>query len=149
VSVRFLPLAPGHVMAIQLQAAQVVEAGITTDDVTYEHARELAEQGSAWAALRGDEVICCAGIRETFAGRQGLAWAMLTDGLGVAAHLAVTRFARARIAECPLVRVECLIADDPANRGGKWADAVGMPREATLRKWGAASETIHVHARIR
>jgi len=149
VSITFHTLSSAHMLALQLQPSQLIEAGLDASGMSAEHAREIVERGVGWAAIRGEEVLCCAGIVETFADRQGTAWAMLAGGLGACAHLAITRFARARIAESPLVRVESLISDDPTGRCAKWARAVGMEHEATLAKWGAASETIHVYRRLR
>lgn len=148
-NVRIRLFAPDDAFALVLQPSQLVEAGIASKAMTREDADALCRRGEAWTAFADDgRVLACYGIAEIFPGRQGTAWAMLAEGLGVAAHLPITRFARGRVARSRLARVECLVADDAAGRGAKWARAVGMPREATLACWGAASETIHVHARV-
>lgn len=148
-SVRIRLFRPEDALALALQPSQIVEAGIASADMTIADARLLVERGEAWSAILPDGTpIACYGIAETFPGRQGTAWAMLASGLGVAAHAAITRFARMRVAASKLARVECLVRADVRGRGSKWAVAVGMPREATLACWGGASETIHVHARV-
>lgn len=140
---------PADAMAIVLQPSQLIEAGIASRDMTPDEAQSLIDRGEAWTVEGADgRVLACYGIAETFPGRQGTAWAMLSADMGIAAHARMTRFARLRVATSQLARVECLIADDPTGRSAKWATACGMVREATLRCWGGASETIHVHARV-
>ncbi|WP_061780751.1 hypothetical protein [Sphingomonas sanguinis] len=134
---------------IAVQPSQWVQAGIDARYMSEEQARDLARRGPAWTAIGDDgRLLCCAGITEIHAGRQGVAWAMLAADLGVAQHLAITRFAKAQIAASPLIRVESLISDDPTGRCVKWASAVGLEHEATLACWGAASETVYLYRRI-
>lgn len=149
-------------LAIQKQASQRLQVGLEIQ-MSADDARELIEHGEAWAALRGDQVIACMGIRETFPGRQGVAWAILAEGVG-AAHLAITRHARRRIRESPLVRIEAIVRPgidveavvaahpdlDPyamlevvvSQRGPEvvWALLVGLKPNAVCRKFGALSE---------
>lgn len=134
---------------IAVQPSQWVQAGIDARYMSEEQARDLGQRGPAWTAIGADgRVLCCAGITDVFAGRQGVAWAMLAADLGVAQHLAITRFAKARIAESPLIRIESMISDDPTGRCAKWALVVGLELEATLACWGAASETVFLYRRI-
>ena len=148
-SVVFRPFFWFDAVEIAVQPSQWVQAGIDARTMTEHEARDLAKRGAAWTAIGEDgRILCCAGIAEMFVGRQGTAWAMLAADLGVAQHLAITRFARARIAASPLVRVESLISDDPTGRCAKWAQAVGLELEATLACWGAASETVFLYRRI-
>lgn len=149
-TVVFRPFHYADALSIAVQPSQWVQAGIDARCMSEEQARDLHARGAAWTAFAPDgRVLCCAGIAETFAGRQGTAWAMLATGLGIRQHLAITRFARERIAQSPLVRIESLIEADPAGRCAKWALAVGLTLEATLASWGAASETVFLYRRIR
>lgn len=145
-SLVFRPYDPAHALALRLQPSQAIEAGQAFAGLTAEGATLLGEQGAAWSALDGDRVVCCAGLAESFPGRQATAWAMLAAGIGPL-HLALTRFAAARIAESPLRRIEAVVADDA--RCTLWATLCGLRREATLACWGGASETVHIFARVR
>lgn len=144
-SVQILPMWVCHAMAIQKQASQRLQVGLETE-MSADDARELIEHGEAWAALRGDQVIACMGIRETFPGRQGVAWAILAEGVG-AAHLAITRHARRRIRESPLVRIEAIVRTGVAAEC-IWARLVGLQPVALLRKFGALSEDHMLFERI-
>lgn len=148
--IQFEPFRARDALNIQLQHSQWVEAGIEARGMTIEQARDL--EGSAWTAWRmgpglNMRILCCAGFRELFPGRHAIAWALLAAGIGPRALLTVTRFARARIAESPLVRIECLTRDGRAER--RWAEAVGLAFRAALPGWGAASETICVFDRVK
>lgn len=146
--VHFRPFVPRDALDIELQPSQLIEAGLNAGAMSIEAAHDLILNGVAWTAEQAGSgrILCCAGFYETFAGLQATAWARLCANLGASAHLAITRFAQARIAESPLRRIECMVADD--GRAIRWAEAVGLVREATLECWGAASETVHVHRRI-
>lgn len=147
-AVTFSAFKGGDALAIALQPSQWIEAGIEASRLTPEGAAALEASGAAWTARdAGERILCCAGFAETFAGRQATAWAWLAADLGVRAHLAVTRFARARIAESPLRRIESLIADTAPCR--KWASAVGLALNARLECWGADSGTVLLYARVR
>ncbi|NYT42325.1 hypothetical protein HZY97_16250 [Sphingomonas sp. R-74633] len=151
-SVAFFPFSARDAMRIRLQESQRVEMGIdSTAGLTMAQALDL-EQGAAWTAREVRQgavgrILCCAGFREIFTGRQGLAWAMLADGLSATQLLSVTRFARARIAASPLRRIECLTADRAPER--QWAELVGMRFNTLLHAYGAASETVCLYERVK
>lgn len=152
-SVEFFTFDARDALRIRLQESQLVELGIDSSaGLTIEQARDL-EHGAAWTArivhkgcLLG-RVLCCAGFREQFPGKQGIAWAMLAAGLSPAELLAVTRFARDRIAASTLSRIECLTADRAPER--QWAELVGMRFNTLLHGYGAASETVCLYERVR
>ncbi|WEK43646.1 MAG: hypothetical protein P0Y64_02090 [Candidatus Sphingomonas colombiensis] len=125
---------------IQRQPSQRVQLGIVRDDISLEEAEELAAgDGEAWTVRHDGRIVACIGLRETFAGRQAVAWGILADGIG-AAHLAVTRFARRRIATSKLRRIEAIVrAEVPAECA--WAKLVGLRPAHVLRCFGARSET--------
>jgi hypothetical protein len=159
-------------LLIQRQASQRIQLGLERD-MSDEEAEALAEgPGEAWTIFAGDRIAACVGLRETFPGAQAVAWAILSEGLG-AAHLAVTRHARARIAASPLNRIEAIVTagvdaelvlqkfrpldaeqlleavlavPTPETR---WAAAVGLKPAAVLRRFGAAGETHVLFERIR
>ncbi|CAN5484244.1 hypothetical protein BH09PSE4_BH09PSE4_19250 [soil metagenome] len=124
-------------MAIKRQASQRVQLGLEAQ-MTLESAQDLVDAGEAWTATAGGRIVAVFGIGEQFAGVQGVAWAILAEAVG-AAHLAITRFARARIAASPLVRIEAIVhAERKADR--KWAELVGLRLRTELPKFGALSE---------
>lgn len=142
---------PIDALLIQRQASQRVQLGIERD-MTLEEAVALAEGGEAWTAFDGGRrtggaIVACFGLRETFPGRQAVAWAILAEGLG-GAHLAVTRFARARIAASTLARIEAIVRAE-VHAECVWAKLVGLKAAHVLRAFGAASETHVLFERIR
>lgn len=150
VGVSFAAFRAGDAMAIALQPSQYIEAGIDMRALDAAGAADLEANGPAWTARAADgRILCCAGFREIFAGRQAVAWSMLAAELGVRQHLAITRFARARFAESPLLRIESMFEARPDGRCAKWAETVGMVREGLLHAWGPASVPVFVYARIK
>lgn len=166
---RVVPLNPSHLASIQRQASQQVQLGIDAT-LSEEEAYELASEEEAWACFDGDRLIACLGIRETFPAVQGVAWAVLADGLG-RCHLALTRFARSRILGSRLRRIEAITrASDaeaildhfPGLDGAMlleavlaqptpeciWAKLCGLRPAHVLRCFGAASETQVLFERI-
>lgn len=138
-TVTFAAMVATDALVIQRQASQRVQLGIERD-VTIDEARDLVEgPGEAWTVRHRGRIVACLGLRETFPGRQAVAWAILAEGVG-AAHLAVTRFARRRIAASGLARIEAIVrADVPAECA--WAQLVGLRPAHVLRAFGARSET--------
>ncbi len=138
---------PIDMLVIQRQASQLVQLGIERT-VSMEEAEAIAEgEGEAWTARHHGRIVACLGLRETFPGRQAVAWAVLAEGLG-AAHLAITRFARARIRASKLVRIEAIVRQSvPAEAA--WAQLVGISPVHVMRGFGAASETHILCERIR
>lgn len=126
-------------VVIDRQPSQRVQLGLTRE-ISEEEAEGLACGGEAWTAWTNDgtrwRIAACFGLRETFPGRQAVAWAILAEGIG-AAHLAITRFARARIAASPLRRIEAVTRTDAEHA---WAKLVGLTPAHVLRAFGAASE---------
>lgn len=145
-------LRAADLMEIQRQPSQLVQLGIERA-MTIEEAEAIAEgDGEAWTARAGHvgaggRIVACLGLRETFPGRQAVAWAVLAEDVG-AAHLAITRFARARIRESRLPRIEAIVRESvPAE--GAWAQLVGLAPAHVLRCFGAMSETHILCERIR
>lgn len=141
------PMRPIDLLAIERQASQVTQLGLAHAP-SIEEAEALIDDGEAWTAEdAAGRIVACMGIRETFPGRQGVAWAVLADGVGMA-HLAITRHARARIIASPLVRIEA-IARVGVRAEMRWPLLVGLAPRALLPKFGAASEDHMLFDRIR
>lgn len=138
---------PCDPLRIQRQVSQRVQLGLERT-ITEEEAADLATgPGEAWSAWQQGRLVACIGLRETFPGRQAVAWAILAEQVG-RAHLSITRFARQRIADSALRRIEAIVrADVPAECA--WARLVGLSPSAVLRCFGAASETHVLFERIR
>ena len=142
------PMQAADALQIQRQASQLVQLGLERH-ITLEEADDLATGGEAWTLRESADadarIVACVGLRELFPGRQAVAWAILAEGLG-AAHLAVTRFARRRIAASPLRRIEAIVRTDAECA---WAKLVGLTPAHVLRCYGGASETHVLFERIR
>jgi hypothetical protein len=102
---RFAALDPQDLFAIRRQPSQRFVLGLP-GDFSEADARVLAQGPVAWTVRQETRILCCFGIAEQFPS-QGIGWALLTEDIG-AAHLALTRFVRAKIAECRLARVEAV-----------------------------------------
>lgn len=158
---------------LQRQPSQRMMLGIDRGaTLSAEVAEDLIAGGEAWSIETSDgRLAACVGLRETFPGVQGVAWAVLAEGIGPT-HLAVTRHAQRRIADSPLRRIEAvcragidaeavlilypdldptqlleavLTVPSPETR---WAAAAGLTPVHVLRKFGAASETHVLFERI-
>jgi hypothetical protein len=138
---------PADALAIVRQPSQRVQVGLEIE-ITPEIAADLIDGGAAWAAIEAgtDRVVALMGLRETFPGKQAVAWAVLSDKVGPA-HLAITRHARLMIAQSPLVRIEAIVRLNVAAECD-WARMVGLEPVAVLRKFGALSEDHVLYERI-
>ncbi len=168
--VSFSRLEPEDLMSMETQASQRMTLGLETDTYTYEDAQCLANEREAWAVRSEGRLIACIGIRETFPGSQGVAWADLAMGIGKA-HLTMTRFARSRIVGARLRRIEAIVrgpdaesilAHFPDVDGAMlleacltmatpecvWARLVGLKPAHVLRKFGSLGETHILFERI-
>lgn len=175
-SLRFTPLQPGDLAAIQAQPSQRVCLGIDCGGtIDYEEALALCGQPAAWCARRESDgtVLACFGINETFPGAQGVCWALLAEGIG-ADHLQLTRFIISEVIEASsLTRIELLakccdiepaldevpgmgrdaqltVVTSPALRTPevRWAMTLGLTPAYVMRKAGFAAETYLVLERI-
>lgn len=171
----FAPLQPNDLAQIIAQQSQRTWLGLS-GDCGFEEAAHLAGQPVAWCARAHDggqqRILACFGINETFPGTQGVAWALLAEGLG-RHHLPLTRFIRQQIAECGLARLELLakcadiepaMAEEPAlGRDAqiavvtsralrtpevRWAQQLGMVPAYVMRKVGFEQETFLAFERI-
>lgn len=165
-------LQPADLMALDLQPSQRMTLGLDTQAVSIDEAEDLASSRFAWSVRHEGRLIACIGIAETFAGTQGVGWAHLARGIG-SAHLALTRFARARITDCGLARVEAIVrAPDAENAIASfpflaedaegllvamlqtptpemiWIQLLGLRPAHVLRKFGAAAQTHMLYERI-
>lgn len=165
----FRRMRPEDPIAIKRQPSQRRVLGLDAQ-MSSEEAEHHAAQRVAWTAWHDDRRVACFGISETFAGVQGVAWAILAPRIG-ALHLPLTRFMRGEIASAGLARIELLAAAndaeailsrwpdlDPAQllaavmvnptRECAWARLLGLTPAHVLRRFGAASETCVLFERI-
>lgn len=147
------PFTAGDVVELALQPSQHVTLGIHRPVHNIEDGREIGALGPAWTAIAEDgRVLTCYGFGYQFppsdkTGGHALAWAMLASGIG-AAHVAITRFARATIADSPIDRIEAIVRAD-VEAEWRWAEMVGFQRVAVLRSWGPEGETHLLYERVR
>ena len=158
-----------HYVVLDRQASQDVVFGQCVD-VTLENAQSYIDQGEAWACFDDERLVACVGINETFPGAVGVAWGVLARDVG-AVHLAVTRYARMRIAISPLARIEavarCHDAEALLDQYGAldaqqlidvlmtlptpecvWARLCGLKPAHVMRKFGFARQTYMLFERI-
>ena len=154
---------------IQVQPSQ--RSGFGLDGTVSEEMIPFYLAGpQAWACRLNGRLIACFGVAEQHAGMQGVGWALLAAGLGPA-HVALTRKARAALADCDLGRVEALVrgpdiehelAKRPwldagqklaialavPTREMRWASALGLEPAHVLRRFGPHAETALLYERI-
>jgi hypothetical protein len=143
-AVAFRDMLAGDVVQLALQPSQHRWLGLTRPVTSFEEGQELASGGPAWTAVaNGGRILTCAGFKILWPENErtkghAIAWALLAADLGTA-HLAITRFARARIAEAPYARLEAIVrAGNEAER--TWAWLVGFRNPTLLRAWGPDAE---------
>lgn len=139
-TVAFRDLLPGDLVQLALQPSQHRALGVLKPAWSYEDGEELAEGGPAWTAIGADgRILACFGAKllwpavGEYTGHAVL-WALLAEGIG-AAHLALTRFIAARIAESPIARLEAIVRADVKGEAG-WPRLLGLGRPRVLRRWG-------------
>lgn len=171
-----IPATPDHLMAIDRHPDQAVQLGLDAE-MTLEVARDVTGAGNpdpwgeAWALFWRGALVACCGLRISMGGAHVVAWAIIGRGIG-AAHLAATRFMRARVHFSPFTRIEAVcLANDADPILARWpdldaqqlVDAVmvrpsrecrfallsGLKPAHVLRRYGAAAETYMLFERIR
>jgi hypothetical protein len=165
----FARLEAGDLLSIERQPSQHLLFGLDLA-MSAEEADKLAEQPIAWAAFAGDRVLACAGVLETYPGRQGVAWAILAAGIG-RRHLAITRFFAWQVAHAGLARIEAIVRGpdieplaaahpefDPWQLAAamlaaptpemRWAAMMGLRPAAALRRFGGLSESYMLYERL-
>ncbi|WP_374414289.1 hypothetical protein [Novosphingobium colocasiae] len=150
---------PGDLFAIERQPSQARLLGAEIDAVQWDEADALAAQPVAWTARHGGRIVAVFGVAEQFAGKHGVAWAVLAQGLGTA-HLAVSRKAAEVVRTSGLNRVDLIAraAQTPFHLKGeaglrwaldakrasaecRWARMLGFAPGHVLHGYGAACET--------
>lgn len=129
----FRDMLAGDAVLLELQPSQHYELGRFHAAYTLEEGHELVDNGDAWTAHRGIKIVTIAGFRELFPGH-ALVWASLAGDIG-SDHLAVTRFAREKIANTRFRRLEAIV-DAADRRAVAWAELVGLTPVHTLRGYG-------------
>jgi hypothetical protein len=144
----FRPMLPGDVVLLSLQPSQHFELGLEHKSYTFEEGEDLAANGDAWTAYRGDRIVASAGFRELFKRGSGHAvvWAALATNIG-SDHLPVTRFARKAIAEAPYRRLEAIVDAADVKAVG-WAKLVGLTAVHELRGYGPEGKTHILFERV-
>lgn len=165
-ALEFVPLQAEHLLALEPKKSQRTQYGIPVSDIGWSEADAMAAEFCSWTAFLHGRVAACMGIRETFPGMQGVAWAFFAEGLG-RAMVPITKFAReAIIGTSDLQRIEAIVRccampawldEEPSSEiratisvayaskwatpEVRWARKVGLEPVAVLRKFGAAGET--------
>ena len=155
-ALRFEPLRAVDLLEIEVREGQRLQYGMPVAEMTIAEAQSLAD-GAAWTAWDGQRLVACLGISETFEGAQGVAWALLGEGIG-ARHLQLTRFARDEVVgKSPLRRIEAIVRCNDADPRFtatrrileavrrptpelRWTLALGFEPACLLRRFGAADE---------
>lgn len=169
------PACPADILSIERHPDQLMQLGLTgpvgSDDAAMMCGVGCADDwGEAWACEWNGRLVACLGLRTTLGAGHVVAWAAIGLGIG-AAHLAVTRFARSRIASGDYVRIEAvalaedvetIVADRPSLDAQQLVDVVmlrptreirfaalsGLRPAHVLRRYGAAAQTHMLMERI-
>lgn len=161
-SLTFHPLEPVDLYEIERQESQMMCLG-APGEVSDEAAEILADQPCAWTAWAEGRVVACFGISETFPGKNGVAWSLLSGEIG-RHHLPLTRFMQDALDRSELARIEliakasdieyfalkyswmdpfalvaCAMADPTPEC--RWAQLLGFKPAHVLRRFGAELET--------
>lgn len=119
---KIVPLTLEHIRQMEPQDAQ---KGQTLAE-RLETARVLIEQGSAYAAVNEDGVMCVAGITPQWDGR-AVAWALLSRDAGP--HMVkITRTVRRFLDTIGYRRIEMYVDAQFCN-GCRWAEMLGFKNE--------------------
>lgn len=127
--VEFVAYRPEHLKALALQPNQTVLAPALA---TPGYAEALAQGGVTETAFdAGGRVLAIAGLLPHHDGHKAIAWALLADGLGGRALLAITRRARRGLAEgrTRFDRIEAYVAPG-------WPNAILWAHRLGFRRWG-------------
>lgn len=119
---KIVPLTLEHMKAIEPQHIQSGQSIAERMDT----ARVLIEQGSAYAAINEDGVMCVAGITPQWDGR-AVAWALLSRDAGP--HMVkITRTAKRFLDAIGYRRIEMYVDTQFCN-GCRWAQMLGFKNE--------------------
>lgn len=123
---RIIPLTKEHLDRIQAQDAQEYVSAWITDQIKAE-----LTQGMSFAAVEGDEVLCCAGILEYWEGRAA-AWAVIAGNLG-RRFIPIHRAAESFLKDSSYRRLEAT-ADIGFCNGHRWLEMLGFKLETPVMK---------------
>tara|TARA_R110000803_G_scaffold58798_5_gene117050 strand:+ start:182 stop:601 length:420 start_codon:yes stop_codon:yes gene_type:complete len=136
----FVPFEAGHLHQLKLQPAQAYLSSAVTEE-------ELGlEQHPSHTAMRGSEVLGCAGVIEQWEGR-GTAWALIGETGPkdfITIHRAVKRF----LDVCYFKRIELTVdCDFPA--GHRWAKMLGFDMECErMVAYGPKEKDASLYSRV-
>lgn len=136
-----IPFQPAHVLAMQVQPAQM--AVIPT---LAEYADTAGIGGPAWTVLYDGVILCCGGMIEIWQGRwQG--WTLLSADCG--RHmLALTRTVRRLFSGVDPRRLEAYVYTD-FEPGHRWMRALGFKPEGIMYGFGEDGGDMVMYARLR
>ncbi|MCW5623338.1 MAG: GNAT family N-acetyltransferase [Burkholderiales bacterium] len=141
--VEIVPYQPAHLRAMALQPKQeFIGAWVNSD---YPEALAAAP-GISYSAVRGDEVLACAGLAEQWTGRM-LAWALLARGIG-GGFVVIDRAVKRCLEAAPARRIEAHVDAEflPAQR---WVERLGFNREGLMRAFSVDGRDFQLWARVR
>lgn len=125
----------GDAMRLELQESQHFEMGLDEATFTPERAHDLAENGTAWTAYRGSQILCCAGFREIYTGH-AIAWAAFVEPRKLGrAGVVISRFAAKCVASASYRRIEAIVEADN-ERAFEWSKRIGLNPVHVLRGYG-------------
>jgi hypothetical protein len=130
--IRFAPLRTADLSSFEPQA---VQAGALSREGKA-LVRAMVVRGVSWTVfqrlspMHPEEVIAVGGLSFTH-GSYATAWSVIGGQVSKAGWLAMTRFARQRIRDCPARRVDMMVSA-LHQAGADYAAALGMTYEAQL-----------------
>jgi hypothetical protein len=138
-----VPYKAEHLEALKLQEAQQDLSGF----VTPADAKAL-EQGDAYTAMDGDEVLVCAGVMPIWKGR-GMAWAYVSQNAG-RRMLALTRAVQRFFEVAQYDRIEAAVEEN-FKAGHRWARLLGFKCETPepMAKFLPNGSAARLYARVK
>lgn len=125
--IRILPLQKAHLDHVRADFMAGFSATYLTEAI-----KDQLEQSMSFAAIDGEEVICCAGVVEYWPGRAA-AWAMISDKIHPRRFLTVHRAIKQFLDESGYGRIEAATALEFCN-GHKWLEMLGFKKETEVMK---------------
>jgi hypothetical protein len=131
-----------HLSRLALQDSQL---SLSKELTNPEYAKML-EGMYAYSKIDGDEVLCCAGLMQTWPGRS-VGWALISRNAGKH-FIEIHRNVAAAIRMCPDRRIEIAV-DSEFPQGKRWAKMLGLTYEGTMKAYGTDGRDHDLYAIVK
>ncbi len=142
-----VPFEPGHLKALDLQAAQAFMGDLVGDWEQY--GELLALPGLAFTGIGGDGIVGCAGVWPLHPGC-GQAWTLMSKifpKYKLPATREIRKFLERTLDGKRFWRIQTPVRADFAP-GRRWAQALGFREEGYMKKYGPEGADYLLYARV-